>query len=387
MLPIAIALCFILVVPYLIYIILTRVIDPWASPAQKPIAADSEPEPVSIVLPTYNESQIIKNTLERLCSLSYPASKLEIVVVDSSSDGTADIVRSFFAERPDGTGPTLTLLEEDDRGGVARAVNLAIEAASHDIIFRTDCDSRLGDDVLEHAVANLQDPAVGAVTGRQTEVLGQSKVEENYRDIQAKNQALESHLDSTFIVHGPCFAFRREYFQPISTDSLADDTEIAVNIRKQGKRVVMDPEMRFAEVGVSDIRGRRQRKDRRAMGLLQLLGRHRDLLGRYGWYGRFVIPFNWFFLAISPWLLTAFLATVFLTLFLVLGPIGIVGPVALGIFIALGNWDLLGPLQPFYVVFDSQISLAIASVRLLSGDDDGTWELDADSRDVFERES
>jgi len=386
MLPVVVGLGIVLMLPYLLYLTLSWKLEPWSSPAAKPESDGPGPEPVSIVLPTYNEAQIVEQTLDRLCSLSYPASKLEIVVVDSSSDGTADVVRSFFETR-DVEGPALTLIEEDDRGGVARAVNLAIEAASHDIIFRTDCDSRLGSDVLEHAVANLQDPTIGAVTGRQTEVLGQSKVEENYRDIQARNQALESHLDSTFIVHGPCFAFRREYFQPISTDSLADDTEIAVNIRKQGKRVVMDPEMRFAEVGVSDIRGRRQRKDRRAMGLLQLLGRHRDLLGRYGWYGRFVIPFNWFFLVISPWLLTAFLATVFLTLFLVLGPVGIVGPVALGIFVALGNWDLLGPLQPFYVVFDSQISLAIASVRLLSGDDDGTWELDAGSRDVFERES
>ena len=386
MLPVVIGLGIVLALPYLVYLSLSWLLEPWSSPADKPEADTADLEPVSIVLPTYNEAQIVEQTLDRLCSLSYPGSKLEIVVVDSSSDGTADVVRSFFESR-DEEGPALTLIEEDDRGGVARAVNLAIEASSHDIIFRTDCDSRLGTDVLEHAVANLQDPTVGAVTGRQTEVLGESKVEENYRDIQAQNQALESHLDSTFIVHGPCFAFRRAYFQPITADSLADDTEIAVNIRKQGKRVVMDPEMRFAEAGVSDIRGRRQRKDRRAMGLLQLLGRHRDLLGRYGWYGRFVIPCNWFFLAISPWVLTAFVATVFLMGFLLLGPFGVVGPVALGVFIALGHRDLLGPLQPFYVVFDSQISLAIASIRLLTEDDDGTWELDTDSRDVFERES
>ncbi len=368
---------FIAGVPYAVYLLWFAIWQPTGSPANK----QQQIEPVSIVLPTYNEADIVESTLKELCSLEYPADKLELVVVDSSDDDTAKIVREFFADRE---YPKLTLITEDDRGGVARAVNAAVESASHDIIFRTDCDSRLDPATISHAVANLQNSDIGGVTGRQTEVLGGSLVEHQYRSMQAQNQTLESHLDSTFIIHGPCFAFRRELFEPIPAHSLADDTEIAVTIRKQGKRIVMDPAMMFIEAGVSDIRGRRQRKDRRAMGLLQLLVRHRDLLGRYGTYGRVVVPFNWWFLAISPWLTLVGQLFLFVGLLSMGGIAGVLFLAALGVFVVLGHRDLLGPVQPMYAVYDAHISLVIATVRLLFETGDGTWNIDSDSRELFE---
>lgn len=363
-------------VPYVCYLLAHRLVPLANSPTRK----QKRIEPVSVILPTYNEAPIVGDTLDHLCSLSYPLSALEIVVVDSSADETATVVREFARSREE---PTVTLVEEDDRGGVARAVNRGVEAASHDVIFRTDCDSRLHEDALSHAVATLADSSVGAVTGRQIEVLGNSEVEESYRDLQARNQALESHLDSTFIVHGPCFAFRKEYFEPIEPDSLADDTEIAVSIRKHGKRVVMDPAMQFTEASVSDLRGRRARKDRRAMGLLQLLDRNRDVFGRYGLYGWIVVPFNWWFLSISPWLSLGGTALVILGLLTTVPPVGIAATCALLAFVGLGQRDRLGPLQAPYAVFDSHLSLAIARVRLWREGSDGTWTVDSSSRELL----
>jgi len=336
--------------PYLLYLGLPSVLPVWSLPTTKTEATES----VSIVLPTYNEEALIAETLENLCSLQYPAESLELVVVDSSTDGTAAVVREFFADREQ---PALQLIEESDRGGVARAVNRAIEAASHDVIFRTDCDSRLDSEAIGHAVATLQDDTVGGVTGRQVDVLGGSKVETEYRGLQAQNQALESYLDSTFIVHGPCFAFRKQYFEPIAADSLADDTEIAVRIRKQGKRILMHPAMQFTEAGTSNLRGRRARKDRRAMGLLQLLDRNRDLLGRYGLYGWVVVPVNWWFLSISPWLSVGGAALVLLGLLTTVPPVGVVAVLGVVLGVLLGQVDRLGPLQAPYAVFDAHLSL------------------------------
>lgn len=374
-----VALC-VASLPYLLYLGLQSVLPMWDLPADKTTAA----EPVSIVLPTYNEEALITETLETLCSLQYPAEKLEIVVVDSSTDETAAVVEDFFSDREQ---PALRLIEESDRGGVARAVNQAIEAASHDVIFRTDCDSRLDNGVIRHAVATLQDDTVGGVTGRQVDVLGGSKVETEYRDLQARNQALESYLDSTFIVHGPCFAFRKRYFEPIAADSLADDTEIAVSIRKQGKRILMNPAIQFAEAGTSDLRGRRTRKDRRAMGLLQLLDRNWDLLGGYGLYGWVVVPVNWWFLSISPWLSVGGAALVLLGLLTTIPPAGVVALVGAAVGVFLGQLDRLGPLQAPYAVFDAHLSLLIARIRLHREEGDGTWEVDSGSRAVFSEES
>lgn len=367
-------------IPYLVFYVMSVRIKP--DEFSRPEAEDVVP--VSVLVPTYNEEAIVVDTMERLCELQYPDEALEIVFVDSSEDRTAEYVREFFEQR---TKPDLILIEEEDRGGVARAVNRGVSAASHEIIFRTDCDAKLDSRAVKQAVSSLQDPDVGGVTGRQVEILGDSSVEKSYRSMQARNQALETALDSVFMVHGPCFAFRRDLFQPLPADTVADDTEIAIRIRKAGKRVVMNPGMQFAEVGVSDIRARRGRKDRRAVGLLQVLWRHRDVLGRHGRYGRVVVPFNWWFLFISPWLSMAGL-----TLFLVGGIIafGVIGgllAVAVVGFVLLGHKDLLGPIRDLYTVFDAHISLVIATVSLVSGRASGTWEQDVESREMLEGES
>ena len=372
---IGLAAVFVASLPYLLYLLLAAILLPSTPPAEP-----SEAEPVSIVLPTYNEESIIIDTLESLCSLAYPHDKLEVVIVDSGDDETATRVREFFVGRD---GPALQIIEESDRGGVARAVNRAVAAASHDIIFRTDCDSRLDPEVVGHAVGTLQDETVGGVTGRQVEVLGRSKVEESYRGLQARNQALESVLDSTFIVHGPCFAFRKTFFEPITTDSLADDTEIAVGIRTQGKRILMNPQMQFAEASSSALRGRRRRKDRRAMGLLQLLDRNHELLGQHGLYGWVVLPINWWFLAISPWLSIGGTVLVMGGLLLTVPPVGFATIGLAGLVILLGQRDRLGRLQAPYAVFDAHLSLVIARIRLWIEDGDGTWEVDTDSRELL----
>jgi cellulose synthase/poly-beta-1,6-N-acetylglucosamine synthase-like glycosyltransferase len=362
--------------PYLAFLALYAVVSPEGSPAA---TGDAEPT-VSILLPTYDEAAIVERKLEDLCALDYPMEKVEVVVADSSDDETPAVVREFFADRE---APSLTLVEEGSRG-VARAINSAMGEVTGEVVFRTDADSELAADALRVAVSNLADDAVRAVTGRQAAVLGDSDVEQDYRDIISHVQALESHLDSTFICHGPCFAFERDAFTPIAPDSLADDTEIGVTVRRGGGRVVMDPAMRFVESGVSAFGERRTRKDRRAMGLVQLLVRNRDALGRYGRYGRVVLPFNWWFMVVSPWLtlLTALVGTA--AAVSVAGLPGLALPAAALAFGWLGQSDRLGPLQPLYAVVDAQVSLLVAQLRLAATDVTGTWDVDRESREAFE---
>ncbi|MBB6644709.1 glycosyltransferase [Halobellus ruber] len=363
--------------PYVVYLLLAKVWNPHGSPADKRRA---EPT-VSIVLPTYNEERIVENKLRDIVSLDYPMAKIEVVVVDSSDDDTREIVREFFADRE---APELTLLEEDERRGLAPALNDAYAAASNEMVVKTDCDSKLAPDALREAAANLADSDVGAVTGRNVDVLGGSDVEEGYRDVQATIQTLESHLDSTLIFHGPFSAFENDEIVPIDPDSIADDTELALKIRKNGKRVVFDPEIRYKEASHSAFGKRRTQKDRRAMGLIRLLLQHRDMLGRYGLYGGVVLPFNWWFMLVSPWLLAASIGLTTVLGLATAGPLGLIIPSGISIFTVLGSRDKLGPLQSVYAVFDTQVSLLFAAVKLRRGEGSAAWEVDEELRDVYE---
>jgi len=305
----------------------------------------------------------------------------ELVVVDASEDETVEIIQAYLSLRDH---PELTLIQEEERRGLAVALNDAYAAASGEIIVKTDCDSLLAPDAIREAVANLADPGVGAVTGQNTQVLGDSAVETGYRNIQARVQALESHLDSTLIFHGPCSAFSAEEIVPVDADSIADDTELALKMRKNGKRVLFDPAIEYQEAAHSGFRKRRRQKDRRAMGLLRLLWRQRDVLGGYGRYGRVVLPFNWWFMIFSPWLVMAWLVVSSSAAVVTVGIPGIVVPAMIATAILLGASDRLGPLQPLYSLFDTQVSLWLASLRLLRGEGDGTWDVDTNLREVFE---
>ncbi|MFB6187245.1 MAG: glycosyltransferase, partial [Halobacteriaceae archaeon] len=81
--------------PYLLYLVLYFVIRPRGSPVDKSYSE----LPVSIVLPTYNEADIITNKLEDICSVEYPLDQIEVVIVDSSDDETPSLIREFFADR------------------------------------------------------------------------------------------------------------------------------------------------------------------------------------------------------------------------------------------------------------------------------------------------
>src|SRR6056297_1151229 len=112
----AVALFAVTAVPYVSYLVLYALIRPQGSPADKEPA---EPT-VSIVLPTYNEAQIVETKLDDLLALDYPMEKVELVVVDSSSDDTREIIREYFSDL---NAPELVLLEEDERRGLAPALN------------------------------------------------------------------------------------------------------------------------------------------------------------------------------------------------------------------------------------------------------------------------
>jgi cellulose synthase/poly-beta-1,6-N-acetylglucosamine synthase-like glycosyltransferase len=372
----AVSLLAVTALPYVCYLALYALLRPQGSPADKEPA---EPT-VSIVLPTYNEERIVETKLEDVLALEYPMEKIELVIVDSSTDDTREIIEEYFAELD---SPDLVLLKEDERRGLAPALNDAYDAASNEMVVKTDCDSKLAPDTLREAAANLEDDDIAAVTGRNVEVLGGSEVESSYRGVQSHIQQLESHLDSTLIFHGPFSAFENDALLPLDPNSLADDTELAMKIRRQGSRVVFDPAVRYMEASHSEFVKRRKQKDRRGMGLIRLLVQHRDALGKHEKYGKVVLPFNWWFMILSPWLLGATLVVGTAAAISVVGFGGLALPAGVGLFAYIGQRDLLGPLQPLYSILDTQVSLLRASIELFVGDSDGTWDVDSELREAF----
>lgn len=242
---------------------------------------------ISIIIPTYNEELMIGDKIKNTFELKYPKEKCEIIVIDSSStDNTVNIVKNFNP---------LILIEQKERRGKAHALAEAFNYASGELLLITDADSMLNEDVLEKIVPFFADPSIGAATGR-LRLLGKdssSKMSEQaYRTFFDVLRILESRIASTMVFNGPLMVFRAKIAEPPSIHSVADDTEMALQVIKKGYRAIYVPEAVFFERVPANNSVRLRQKERRAQGLVQSFIKHRDMLfnDKYGWFGKEIFP-------------------------------------------------------------------------------------------------
>jgi len=109
---------------------------------------------VSIIIPCRNEEENIEYLLSDLAKQDYPERKFEILVVDdNSTDKTADKVNEFIRFNQKHTVKLIQIDEDSQRSAFKKkAINLAIEIASGELIITTDADCRMDENWLSSIV-------------------------------------------------------------------------------------------------------------------------------------------------------------------------------------------------------------------------------------------
>lgn len=121
--------------------------------------SDSELPRVSVIIPAYNASRFLPRALASVAAQSYPADRIETIVIDDgSTDDTLALARTF-----EGHAPGFQVFSQPNRG-VSAARNLGIAVSSGELIAFLDADDRWLPDKLTAQVAVFQDdPTVGLV--------------------------------------------------------------------------------------------------------------------------------------------------------------------------------------------------------------------------------
>lgn len=257
----------------------------WLLSRLRPRPVRSEPRPrrpprVTVILPVYNEEAVLATKLDNTLGQSYPPDRLEVLVVsDGSTDRSEDIARGY-AERSlaSASGAPVRLLTVP-RGGKARALNAAAEAAGGDVLVLTDANALLGPGALAALVEPFADPEVGGVCGRKGFRRGLfTDAAENdgtpaAEDATAEGEglywrwdqwqkSLESRIGSVFAADGALYAVRRELYVPIADPAQADDIAISTRVVLQGYRLVEAPGARVFEEPPEEGREELRRKVR-----------------------------------------------------------------------------------------------------------------------------
>ena len=346
----------ILLAPYLIMVLLMSTLGRTVK-----LKKDFNQKPtVTIFLPTYNEEKFIEKKLDNLLEQTYPIQ--EILIYDCSTDKTPAIIQKYQKKNP-----SIKLIRQPARIGNAKTLNQAFIDATGEILIKTDCDSFLrSKDAISELVANFGDKRVGGATGV---CIAQKGIEKVLRRFLTTIQILETNIDSTIIGNSSCLcAFRMSSVKPVDANSMAEDTEELVLIRRQGHKVVVDPSVIAEEEVPNEFRKRRLQKDRRAQGVTGVLLRNSSLLlnPRFGLYGLIVLPLELFVLALSPFLLIG-LGIVLAILLYVIHPILAIALIAIFAVAFAHRSNMIA------AIIDTELSGLIGTLMNLAKKDDSLW--------------
>jgi cellulose synthase/poly-beta-1,6-N-acetylglucosamine synthase-like glycosyltransferase len=116
---------------------------------------------VSVLLPVYNESEVVERLIDAVCRLRYPASQLDILVLDDSSDGTTEIARAKVRHHA-ARGVAIRLVKRPSRKGY-KAGNLVhgIRQSRGEFFAIIDADFVPPDDFLLKTMPCFKDPKLG----------------------------------------------------------------------------------------------------------------------------------------------------------------------------------------------------------------------------------
>ncbi len=251
--------------------------------------------PVSVLIAAFNEAPVIARTVRSVLDSRY--ADLEVVIVDDgSTDGTADVVRAAF-----GADPRVRILSQPN-GGKSSAINRAIAEARHDVLVCFDADTLAEPDTIALLARHFADPAVGAVAGN-VKVGNRANALTIWQSIEyITGQNLDRRgyaaLNGVTVVPGAVGGWRREAVRQVGgfiDDTLAEDMDVTFRLRRAGWKVGAE----MAAVGWTEapesFRAFLRQRYRWSFGSLQVLWKHRDALGRHGWFGRLVLPAQWLF--------------------------------------------------------------------------------------------
>lgn len=334
--------------------------------------------PISVIVPAHNESVSIISSVKALLQLEYPEHEL-VVVNDGSSDdtleklveefGLAPFPEAYWARLPSAPVravyrspryPNLRVVDKENGGSKADALNAGINACRYPLVCAVDADSVLQADSLRRVVRPfLEDPTTVAVGGT-VRIANGCTVRRGFlekialpKNFLARIQVVEylraflfgrlgwSPINALLIVSGAFGVFRKETLVAVGgfdRTVVGEDMELIVRIHRHMKREGRPYRITFvpdpvcwtdAPETLKDLRSQRVRWQH---GLGQALALNKSLIldPRGGAVSWFAMPFYLVFELLGP-----LLEVLGYAIIIAAGLLGWLSPTASLVFLAL----------------------------------------------------
>ncbi|NIA06199.1 MAG: glycosyltransferase [Actinobacteria bacterium] len=206
---------------------------------------------VTVQLPMYNEEFVAARVIQAACAMDYPRQKLQIQVLDDSTDATAHIA-SECVRRLSQAGHNICYLHRSDRSGFkAGALAAGLPSATGEFIAIFDADFVPEPDFLLRTIHYFTAPSVGVVQTRWGHLNRDSS-------LLTKGQAM--FLDGHFIIehgarnrsgrfmafNGTAGIWRRRCIADAGSwqhDTLTEDLDLSYRAQLKGWKFIYLPQM------------------------------------------------------------------------------------------------------------------------------------------------
>ncbi len=232
---------------------------------------------VTVQLPLYNEPAVATRLIEAVACLDHPRDRLEVQVLDDSTDVTTDLVAAAVRDHRR-RGLDIRHVRRPARVGFkAGALAAGLASASGEFVAVFDADFVPDSDFLRRTLPRFSDPSVGMVQGRWGHL-------NRGRSLLTAAQAvlLDSHF---FIEHdvrrsrglffnfnGTAGVWRRACIEAAggwSSDTLTEDLDLSYRAQLAGWRFEFDPAAEVPAELPSDFGAFRSQQRRWAKGSIQ----------------------------------------------------------------------------------------------------------------------
>ena len=237
----------------------------------------SELPRVTVQLPIFNEQFVIDRLIEAICAMEYPREKLEIQVLDDSTDETTQVA-SAIVDRYAALGHPIVYIHRTNRYGFkAGALDAGLKVAKGQFVAIFDADFVPPADWLMKVIHHFSDPVIGMVQTRWSYL---------NRDYSMLTQIEAILLDGHFILehgarsrsgdffnfNGTAGMWRREAIADgggWQHDTLTEDTDLSYRSQMAGWKFKYLPEVECPSELPIEMTAFKTQQARWAKGLIQ----------------------------------------------------------------------------------------------------------------------
>jgi len=232
---------------------------------------------VTVQLPIFNEQFVIDRLIEAVCAMEYPREKLEIQVLDDSTDETQEVATGIVA-RYAAMGHPIEYIHRTNRHGYkAGALDAGLKVAKGEFIAIFDADFVPPSDWLMRVIHHFAEPEIGMVQTRWTHL---------NRDYSMLTQIEAILLDGHFVLEHGARARSGEFFNFNGTagmwrrqaitdaggwqhDTLTEDTDLSYRSQIAGWKFKYLPDIECPAELPIEMTAFKTQQARWAKGLIQ----------------------------------------------------------------------------------------------------------------------